>query len=244
MNPRIILSVSVLALLSSAAVTLSLGQPDTAKQPAKEATKAKPMGDPYTLATCPTSGKKLGAMGDPIVKAYDGREVRFCCAMCPPKFEKDLAASLATLDAAIVKDQLPLYPTDASIVSGKTLGAKPIDWVYNNRLVRLADAGEKAEFLKDPKKHLADLDKAAIQQQSKGYPLKTCPVSKEDLGDMGEAKDVVIGGRLIRLCCNDCKTGLAKDPAKFIAAVDAARHGKDAAPDKGGDHHADAPAKK
>src|SRR5882672_2417975 len=94
---------------------------DTAGQPTKATAdeKTKVPGDPYALATCPISGKKLGAMGDPIVKNYDGREVRFCCAMCPPNFEKDKDKSLAKLDEAMVKDQTPFYPVDTSIVSGK-----------------------------------------------------------------------------------------------------------------------------
>ena len=28
-------------------------------------------------------------MGDPIVKVYDGQEVKFCCSSCIKKFEKN-----------------------------------------------------------------------------------------------------------------------------------------------------------
>jgi YHS domain-containing protein len=197
------------------------------------------VGDPYSLDTCPISGKKLGAMGDPIVKVYDGREVRFCCAQCPPNFEKDLSANLAKIDEKIIKDQGPLYPLRTSVVTGKDLPAKPYEFVYGNRLVRLGAESEKADFLKDPKKYLAELDKAAVAQQSKHYPLKTCPVSKDELGgDMGGPVDMVVGGRLIRLCCKDCKKDLEQDPAKFIAMVDAARKGEhEADPDHDGKDH-------
>ncbi len=132
------------------------------------------VGGPYTLATCPISGKKLGSMGDPIVKVYDGREVRYCCGGCPESFEKDLAASFAKLDEKIVKDQLPLYPLKTSVVTGKELPAQPLNFVYGNRLVRLGAENEKAEFVKDAKKHLATLDKAAIAAQSKDYSIKAC----------------------------------------------------------------------
>lgn len=187
------------------------------------------VGDPYPLATCPISGGELGSMGDPIVKVYDGREVRFCCSACPPKFEKDLAANIAKLDQSIIKDQLPLYPLDTSVVSGKKLSkaadAKPLDFVYANRLIRVVDEAEKAEFLKDPKKHLATLDKAVIEKQGKDYSLTTCVVSGDKLGsaDKHETTDVVIAGRLIRLCCDMCVKDLKKEPAKFIGIVDAAR---------------------
>ncbi len=224
---------SVLFVVGLATSGQAANQPEATKpapkapvQPDKEADKSKLVGDPYPLSTCPVSGGKLGSMGEPIVKMYDGREVRFCCDACPPKFEKDLDKSIAKLDRTIVKDQLPLYPLDTSVVSGKKLPEKPIDWVYNNRLVRLADDGEKAEFQKDPAKHLAALDKAVVEKQSKDYPLTTCPVSKDKLGDMGAPKDLVMGGRLIRLCCAACEKDVRKDPAKFIAVIDEARKGK------------------
>lgn len=214
------------ALLSAAAAAPAPAQstkdaPPTAQKPAD----AKRTGDPYPLATCPISGGKLGSMGKPIVKLYDGREVRFCCASCPPKFEKDLAKSLSTLDDAIIKDQSPLYPLMTSLVTGKDLPEKPYEFVYGNRLVRLGSETEKADFLKDAAKHLAALDAAVIAAQKKTYPLKTCPVSDEGLGEMGEPVDMVLAGRLVRLCCEGCAKDLEKNPAKFIAMVDAARAG-------------------
>ena len=39
-------------------------------------------------------------MGDPIVITHEGREVRFCCAGCVPKFKAEPAKYLAMLDAA------------------------------------------------------------------------------------------------------------------------------------------------
>jgi hypothetical protein len=209
------------------------------EQESEAATKSDDrIGGPYSLDTCPITGKKLGAMGDPDVRLYDGREVRFCCPMCSPKFEKDMAANLAKLDERIVKDQTPLYPLKTSVVTGKDLPAKPFEFVYGNRLVRLGAESEKTEFLKDPKTLLATLDKAVVEQQGKDYPLKTCPVSKEELGgDMGKPVDLVVGGRLVRLCCKDCKKDIEKDPAKFVAMVDAARKGKGETPDA--DHKGD-----
>ncbi len=49
--------------------------------------------------TCPVSGEKLegGDMGEPVSVAYKGRTIKFCCPMCPPKFEKDPAKYLAKL---------------------------------------------------------------------------------------------------------------------------------------------------
>lgn len=204
--------------------TLPPKHDDKPAAPAKEAKADDRIGDPYPLDNCPITGKKLGAMGDPVVKLYDGREVRFCCSGCPGKFEKDQVANLAKIDEKLVKDQAPIYPLKVSLVTGKDLPAKPYEFVYGNRLIRLGAESEQADFLKDPKKHLVTLDKAVVAQQGKDYALKACPVSKEAFGgDMGEPVDLVIAGRLVRLCCKACKKDVEKDPAKFVAIVDAAQ---------------------
>lgn len=202
-------------------------QPGHADKPADTAKAPERAGDPYPFDTCPISGEKLGSMGEPFVKMYEGREVRFCCDGCPPRFEKDLAASMATLDEKIVKDQAPLYPLKTSLVTDKDLPAKPYEFVYGNRLVRLGAEAEKAEFLKDPKRYMAVLDKAVVAEQGKNYPLTKCPVSDEAYGgEMGEPVDLVYAGRLIRVCCKSCKKDIEKNPAKFIAIADAARKGE------------------
>jgi len=63
-------------------------------------TQAQAPAGEYPLDVCVVSGDKLGAMGDPIVITHEGREVRFCCAGCVPKFKAEPAKYLAMLDAA------------------------------------------------------------------------------------------------------------------------------------------------
>jgi len=189
--------------------------------------KGKTWTGPYTLDTCPVSGQKLGAMGDPVVKMYDGREVRFCCGGCIGKFEADQAGYWKKIDAKIIKDQLRYYPTTTCVVSGEPLVENGEDiaknLVYGNRLVRLCCNSCKRDFKADPATFIATLDKAVIAAQSKDYPIDTCIVSGEELGgSMGEAKDVVVAGRMIRLCCNDCKKKIKANPMKYVEMVDAA----------------------
>ena len=43
---------------------------------------------PYPLTTCLVTENKLGSMGDPITKVYDGQEVKFCCRPCIEEFEE------------------------------------------------------------------------------------------------------------------------------------------------------------
>jgi len=56
----------------------------------------------------------------------------------------------------------------------------------------------------------------------KPYPLETCLVSDEKLGDMGDPFVFTHEGREIMLCCKSCKKDFDKQTAKFVAKVDAA----------------------
>ncbi len=48
------------------------------------------------------------------------------------------------------------------------------------------------------------------------YPLTTCVVSGEALNDMGKPD------RLVMFCCKSCIGKFNKDPAKYLAKLDAA----------------------
>lgn len=65
-------------------------------------------------------------------------------------------------------------------------------------------------------------DEAVVAAQRPSYPLDACAVSGKDLGSMGGAIDHVVQGRLVLLCCKGCIRTVDKDPAKFVAKVDAA----------------------
>ena len=119
----------------------------------------------YPLDYCIVSGEKLGEMGDPVVKTYNGREVKFCCNMCPPKFEKDKAKYTKKLDDAIIAAEKPNYPVETCVVSGEPLVhsemGDPVDYVYQNRLVRFCCNHCVKTFNKSQEKFLAKLDAAA-----------------------------------------------------------------------------------
>ena len=48
-------------------------------------------------ASCPISGGKLGAMGEPDDYVFAGRLVRFCCPGCLGDFNADPATALAKI---------------------------------------------------------------------------------------------------------------------------------------------------
>ncbi|MFG0242300.1 MAG: hypothetical protein ACF8R9_05875 [Phycisphaerales bacterium JB054] len=192
-------------------------------QPADEsATGAASPGPsyPYTLPDCPVGGP-LGSMGDPVVKVYDNREVRFCCAGCIEEFEGNKARYWGEIDKKTVAQQLMHYPFDTCIVTGEKLGEEAINHVHNNRLVRLASAGAAAAFKADPAKFLEALDTKIVEVQLADYPMDNCPVGGP-LGSMGEPIDFIYMNRLVRLCCGGCEKSLANEPAKYMAKLDKA----------------------
>lgn len=175
---------------------------------------------PYTLPGCPVGGP-LGSMGDPVVKVYDNREVRFCCAGCIGEFESNKARYWGEIDERVVEQQLMHYPIDTCIVTGEVLGPESVNHVHNNRLVRLSSTEALTKFRADPKKHLDALDKRIIEEQLPGYPMGNCPVGGP-LGSMGEPMNFIYMNRLVRFCCGGCEETLVNDPDQYMAMLDAA----------------------
>lgn len=130
-------------------------------------------------------------------------------------------ASATSEDARLIAEQVPSYPLSTCPISSEPLDAmgKPHDLMHEGRLVRLCCKSCVKEFKKDPAKTLKAIDESVVKAQKASYPLKTCPVSGEELG---AGTDLVHGTRLVRLCCKDCMTEFNKEPAKFMATVDAA----------------------
>lgn len=54
---------------------------------------------------------------------------------------------------------------------------------------------------------------------AKPYPLKTCVMSGEELGSMGDPIVVLVGDQQIKLCCDGCMDDLKADPAKALAKL-------------------------
>ncbi|MEN1705057.1 MAG: hypothetical protein AAGJ54_06025 [Planctomycetota bacterium] len=218
-------AVASAALLAGFAAHPGAGHDTKNAEPAGE---ANPMAFAYTLGVCPVSGMELGAMGDVIVKSYEGREVRFCCNGCPDQFAEDLDASWEKVDEMIIEDQLPYYPLTTCVVSGEELAFDgeevAINVVVNNRLFRVCCEGCIAQIEADPSKYAALLDAAVIEAQSDAYPLETCVVAGHGLGgeEGEEPAQIVAGSRLVKFCCGGCESSFAENPAQFLAELDEA----------------------
>ncbi len=58
--------------------------------------------------------------------------------------------------------------------------------------------------------------------KSKPYPLQTCVVSGEKLGEMGKPFVYEYQGREIKFCCKDCLKDFNKDPGKYVKKIEEA----------------------
>ena len=59
-------------------------------------------------------------------------------------------------------------------------------------------------------------------EKAKPYPLTTCVVSDEKLGEHGDPYVFTDGGREIKMCCKSCLKDFNKDKAKYIKKLDEA----------------------
>jgi len=59
-------------------------------------------------------------------------------------------------------------------------------------------------------------------QNTKPYPLDTCVVSGEKLGEHGKAYVFKHERREIKLCCKSCLKDFKKDPAKYLKKIEEA----------------------
>ena len=59
-------------------------------------------------------------------------------------------------------------------------------------------------------------------EAKKAYPLTTCLVSSEKLGEMGKPFVTTHEGREVQLCCKGCLKDFNKSPAKYLKKLDEA----------------------
>jgi YHS domain-containing protein len=76
-----------------------------------------------------------------------------------------------------------------------------------------------AAFLAGPM--LAGAAESKSKEKAKPYTLKTCIVSDEKLGEMGDPFVFTHEGQEIKLCCKSCKKDFDKDPRKYLKKLEA-----------------------
>jgi len=188
---------------------------------------------PYLLDVCVVSGRAVPADATTITIAgtndpsMDGRTLRVCCNGCTGKVNNDPARYLAKLDELMIQEQSPRYPLNVCLVQGsnplsESGPKKPFQAIHGNRLIRTCCGGCFKTFQKDPATYIARLDKAAIEAQSKDYPLTVCILSGRDLGE--NPTTFLLGDRLVKTCCGGCRKNVLSDPHTYMRKIDAARN--------------------
>ena len=76
----------------------------------------------------------------------------------------------------------------------------------------------------------ADADAASA------YPLTHCPVTGAELGSMGPPVDVMLGDRVVRVCCPGCVATVEADPAQYLNLLDQAEGQAQDKPAEHGSH--------
>ena len=132
---------------------------------------------------------------------------------------KDDHAQHAEEKTAYVGD---LYPLATDPVTGEKLTNEAISHVHEKRHLRFNSEKNVETFKADPAKYVKDVDAKLAEMQKEYYPLKSCPVSGGELGSMGEPMDIIVGNRLVRLCCAGCEKQVRENPDPVIEKLDAA----------------------
>lgn len=112
------------------------------------------------------------------------------------------------------------YPLGTCPLSGKALTADSPTAVKDGREFKFCCNGCKGKLESDPASVIGKADAAILEKEKAAYPLDTCIMSGEKLGD--KAVDAVINNRLVRFCCADCEAGFKKDVAANMKKLDAA----------------------
>jgi hypothetical protein len=185
------------------------------------------IGDPYPLETCIVTDEPLGESPVVIVlkdqpnALQEGRQIKVKDGAAEARFLAEPARFLHKLDLAIVERQMPTYPLDRCLFRLELkLDADAVSTVFGNRLYRFSSDSALRNFNQNTERYVGTYDKMIAARQRSRYPLDTCVVAGEKLG--AETQDVVIGHRLVRVCCPACTKKLLEQPTAYLAKVDAA----------------------
>jgi YHS domain-containing protein len=178
---------------------------------------------PFLLAACASAGLLLAAQSETeiIAKARANYPLKTCLV----SDEKiDLSDATPHIYRAAGKPERVIFTCCEGCVDD--FKADPA------KFLKKLDEAEKARAGTPKKKAAANSSPSAfgaqaLAQQKSSYPLKTCAVSGEALGGMGEPYDYVhkadgAPDRLVRMCCSGCLKKFKGEPAKFLARIDAA----------------------
>ncbi len=137
------------------------------------------------------------------------------CAVLPAQ---DTKPAEQKKPAAIVQKPA-LYPDNLCIVSDEPLGEDAVSKTIEGQTYKACCKKCLAKVEKDPAKFGAKLAEKQKAVQLANYPLKTCTISKEELGSMGEPVQLMLEGTLVQLCCKSCTKKAMAKPAEMAQMI-------------------------
>lgn len=142
--------------------------------------------------------------------------------------------ALLVTSGAMAKERVgDPYTLDSCPVSGEKLGSMgeaPVYIAEDGREVRFCCAGCQKKYVAKADEMNAKIDEKLIADQESHYPANTCINTGAELKDGGVS--FIVGNRLFKTCCNNCKAKVEADPAAYFAKLDkqvAEAHSGDAA---------------
>ena len=217
----VVASISGAAICSATPPTSAPGE--SASAGVSAASNAEPVAefmDAYYLRTCAICDALLGAKGEARDCVHEGRGLRMCSQKCLDELARSPRSAVQRVDAAMIADQLPYYPLKVSLVNGRPLGEKPVDFIWGNRLFRAIDAAEQQVILRDPVAYIRKLDRKVIDAQTPNYGMpEKCPV-QGDILPTDHKIDLVVANRMIRVCCGRCVHVVRARPYQYLTMVE------------------------
>jgi YHS domain-containing protein len=210
----------LLAALTLAGVVSAQDKPAAkAAEPQQKATFVTKAGL-FPSTKCLVSGEELDA--DAVTFKAGGRTFMTCCEKCQAKIEKDPATWVKKLDEALIASQSAHYPLETCVISGKKLGSMgdPVKLVLDGMLVELCCPNCTKKATEGAAAMTQKVREAAFTAQKAAYPLDTCVVSGEKLGD--KAVSAMFGTMLVRFCSEKCMATFEKSPREYVAKLHAA----------------------
>lgn len=174
----------------------------------------------YPLKSCVVSNRPLNVGEGPFDLVVEGHLFRVCCLGCTETARTKAKEIRGAIERAVISQDRAHWPLKKCPVSGEPYDetkAKPVELVHGTRYVKLCCESCVMAFEYDPAVFMAEIDAAYIASQQKDYPLKTCPISGEPLGE--EPVDLLYGTTLVRLCCKGCMGAFDKKPGVVIEKV-------------------------
>lgn len=174
----------------------------------------------YPLTTCLVSKRALDSGDGPFDLVVNGHLFRVCCPGCEGTAKAKATELRAAIERAVISAERAHWPFKKCPVSGESYDkpeGQPVELVHGTRYVKLCCSSCVKAFEYGPEVFMKEIDAAYIAEQLKGYPLKTCPITGEALGE--KPVDFLYGTTLVRLCCKGCKETFDEAPKVTLKKI-------------------------